>query len=121
MILFKNIMVEKSSGKGSVKQLEFLAAGLQIMFWVRQCNVGSCGVWVNVSPKSSLAPGCRRGLRQYFSPKPYMSRNVYCSFLDLVKKNIPISDAYREFQITLKKNILYYLEWRSAQELPFPE
>jgi hypothetical protein len=50
-----------------------------------------------------------------------MSRNVYCSFLDLVKKNIPISDAYREFQITLKKNILYYLEWRSAQELPFPE
>ena len=83
MILFKNIMIDESSGKGSTKQLEFLAAGLQIMFWVRQCN-------------------------------------VYCNLLDLVKKNIPISVAYREFQITLKKNILYYLEWRSAQELPFP-
>jgi hypothetical protein len=44
------------------------------------CIFGSCGVWVNVSPKSSLAPGCRRGLRQYFSPKPYMSR-IFFVFL----------------------------------------
>ncbi len=43
MILFKNIRIDESSGKDSVKQLEFLAAGLQIMFWDRQCNV-NCNI-----------------------------------------------------------------------------